>query len=94
MTKSSEVNMLKWPLGLKRITAASAVEQNLSQERRKDFSLVFQAEEVCFSGDGELGTTARVPYLPHGHMQTCPPPASHGVMEGWMQACLVTLSVY
>lgn len=60
----------------------------------KDFSLVFQAEEVCFSGDGELGTTARVPYLPHGHMQTCPLPASHGVMEGWMQACLVTLSVY
>ena len=60
----------------------------------KDFSLVFQAEEVCFSGDGELGTTARVPYLPHGHMQTCPPPASHGAMEGWTQACLVTLSVY
>lgn len=61
---------------------------------KKDFSLVFQAEEVCFSGDGELGTTALVPYLPHGHTQTCPPPASHGVMGGWMQACLVTLSVY
>lgn len=61
---------------------------------RKDFSLVFQAEEVCFSGDAELGTTTLVPYLPRVHVQTCPPSASRGVMEGWMQACLVTLSVY
>lgn len=84
----------QWPLGLKRITAVPAVEQSLSQERAKIFSLVFRAEEVGFSGDGVLGTTSLVPYLPRAHVQTCLPPASHGGMEGWTQACLVTLSVY
>ena len=93
--KQSDKNLrsecAQWPLGLKRISAVPAAEQSLSQERGKIFSLVFQAEEVGFSGDGELGTTTLVPYLPRADVPAACFPWSDGGMDAGLSCDPVSL---
>ena len=93
--KQSDKNLrserAQWPLGLKRISAVPAAEQSLSQERGKIFSLVFQAEEVGFSGDGELGMTTLVPYLPCADVPTACFPWSDGGMDAGLSCDPVSL---
>ena len=93
--KQSDKNLrserAQWPLGLKRISAVPAAEQSLSLERGKIFSLVFQAEEVGFSGDGELGTTTLVPYLPRADVPAACFPWSDGGMDAGLSCDPVSL---
>ena len=70
----------KWPLGLKRITAAPAVQQNLSQERRKIFLLFSRQKKSVSLG---MGSLARLPVCLIFHMDTCRPARRLLPMERW-----------